>query len=204
MFLNIHPTIWPSDSAYNGKILGTGVKGYAEFARLWQCALKKLIKSWEIPFHAPHHAAAKALFVDGKQLEPNVYRDGTTIIISTYHRDHILKSTGIHSLIAGLQSDYLDLLLLNLLNATPSSFITNAHSFRAYRLAMATVNGQGDYMIGRFLAECEQTAVAHNLDSEVHLHVCYKFVCSCGCRCLIFFWYYSFYFFYFKLYGFSE
>ena len=167
MFINIHPTIWPSNSAYRGKTLGAGVEGYAQFARRWQRALKKLIKSWNIPFIAPHHADAEALFADGVELEANVRLSGTTIIISTYHRDHILKSTGVHSLLAGLQSDYLDLLLLNLIRATPSSFTTNAHTFRAYALAMATLTGQDDYITGRFLAECERDRKSHNLDDEV-------------------------------------
>eukprot|EP00462_Mataza_sp_D1_P025875 CAMPEP_0175149192 /NCGR_PEP_ID=MMETSP0087-20121206/17093_1 /TAXON_ID=136419 /ORGANISM="Unknown Unknown, Strain D1" /LENGTH=184 /DNA_ID=CAMNT_0016434829 /DNA_START=272 /DNA_END=826 /DNA_ORIENTATION=+ len=169
MFIDIHPTIWPSNSAYRGQTLGAGVKGYAEFAWRWQRALKTLIESWNIPFLAPHHADAKALFADAEELEPNVRRSGTTIIISTYHRDHILKSTGVHSLLAGLQSDYLDLLLLNLIRATPSSFTTNAHTFRAYALAMATLTGQDDYMTGRFLAECERDRKSHNMRCPIEL-----------------------------------
>jgi hypothetical protein len=68
---------------------------------------------------------------------------------------------------AALENDYLDLLLLNVLEGLHTTFPTNALQYQAYCLAIATLSSGDDYATGRLLSECEKAGIGHNLPKEV-------------------------------------
>ena len=62
MFININPTLFPSNSAYNGRKLGESINDYAAMIKDYQADLKKVVLAWKIPLIATHHEDAAKLF----------------------------------------------------------------------------------------------------------------------------------------------
>jgi hypothetical protein len=102
-------------------------------------------------------------------VESNVFTNQYSILITTAHRDHFIFAKGLLGLISALRLDYLDQLVLQLIEGNQQArFVSNRDAFRGFALAKATSLGLGDYMIGRSIAyDYEKYNIQHPYTAEV-------------------------------------